>query len=180
MKRPLSLLEVSIGLTLTAILLTTLFSSFHQLMKTGVRIETVRSEMHTKHLMQLRLNQIFESVSDGKLFYTDAHGKAHGEALYFTFNNGVDQDPAFCGEIDAVLFASKEKKPKISLLLKDQRLENFADDITDFSFAFFDPEQKKWLPTWNKKVLPPMLAISLDQITYTFNLPKANQKVIYK
>jgi len=179
MKRPLSLLEVAIGLALTAILLTALFSSFRQIIQSGVKVEAARTEMHGWHLLDLRLNQIFESLSDGKLFYTSGHNKARGEALYFTFNNGLEQNPEFCGEMDGVLYASNEKNPSLCLLLKDQREEIFIDQIDHLSFQFFDPQDNEWHSSWNKKTLPPMTRIKIDDRVYSYILPKVEHKVIY-
>lgn len=149
-------------------------------MTSGVQIETVRSEMHGKHLLQLRLNQIFESISPNELFYTDTHHQGHGTALYFTFNNGVDHDPEFCGEIDGVLFVTPEIRPKICLLLKDRREEIFLENIKNFSLQFFDQKEKIWVADWKEKTLPPMLRIQIDDKVYSYILPRAQREVSYK
>ncbi|NGX47492.1 MAG: hypothetical protein K1000chlam3_00866 [Chlamydiae bacterium] len=174
MKRPLSLLEVCIGLALTAILLTTLFSGFRHLMKNGAKMGEVRHQLHPYFVMQMRLNQIFESITEEGLFYTDIHEKANGKALYFTFQNGVDPDPQFCGEIEGVLYCSKEKE--MILELKDERSEIFLTEVSSFKMKFYDPKENKWVGKWGKNFLPPLIKIHIGEKEYSYLLPRATRE----
>lgn len=179
MKRPLSLIEVTIGLTLTAILLTALFSSFRHLMQTGVQIEIAQAQLHPSHLFELRITRMFESLSKPNLFYTMRDDRALGNALFFSFDNGLDKDPEYCGELDALLFVSNEKNHPLCLLLKGQKKEIFFDKIDQSSFQFFNPKKNDWETNWKNPFLPPMIKITLNEKTYSFVLPHADHRVTY-
>ena len=56
--------------------------------------------------IELKLKQVFENLpaEGGKtLFYTGPHKQFDRDVLRFTFHNGIDKDPEFCREIEAVL-----------------------------------------------------------------------------
>lgn len=177
MKRFFSLLEVSIGLALTAILVTTLFSSFRHLMKKGAMMENTRAQLHGEHLLNLRLNQIFEAVS-GKIFL-GPHDDAKGDAFFFTFDNGTDPEPEYCGKIRGVLFATKDKKSSICIRLNDKREERFIENITNFSVELFHPDEQQWQDFWKKSHKTPMVRIKIDDKAFSYILPRIDQRVNY-
>lgn len=171
MKRPLSLIEVCIGLALTTILLTSLFSGFRYLMQTGAKMGEVRSSSHPYFVMQMRMHQIFESIPECGLFYTDAHDKANGIALYFIFQNGVDPDPQFCAAIEGALYCNKDDE--LILELKESRTETLLTKVSSFKMAFFDPKEKAWVETWKKDFLPSFVKLHIGKKEYSFLLPRA-------
>ncbi|NGX38575.1 MAG: hypothetical protein K1000chlam2_01749 [Chlamydiae bacterium] len=168
-KHPLSLLEVTIGLALTAILLTALFSSYRHLVQTNHRIKTVREEKHWEYVTHLRLNQIFENLQEGTLFTQD-------QTLHFFFNNGIDSHPEYCGDIEGTL--SVEDKT-FQLVLKDTRKEVFLKKAKNFSMQFFDTKKKELVSEWNEEYLPPIIFLHISGKTFTFLIPNASKEINY-
>ncbi len=177
MKRPFSLLEVCIGLALTAILLSSLFSGFRYLMQTGAKTAELRSSLHPYFVMQMRMNQIFQSIPEDGLFYTDAHEKAKGMALYFIFQNGADPDPQFCGAVEGALYCNRDDE--LILELNDKRVETLLTKASPFTMAFFDPKEKAWVEKWKKDFLPPFFKVLIGKKEYSFLLPRANREADY-
>lgn len=173
-RRNLSLLEVSIGLALTAILLTALFSSYRQIIQTNLYVQKAREEIHSRAVVQLRLREIFESIVE-KEFYSDADKST----LFFTYDNGIDPDPAFCKELKGTLFFND--KGELVLLSENKGGKSREEILFEKkgTIHFFDPEAKEFLLEWKKDYLPPFLKITTDKTSFTFFLPKANRKALY-
>lgn len=180
-KRPLSLLEVMIGLALTTILLTTLFSSFRELMQTSNKLTKLRQEKHWEYVTQVRLAQIFEAIHAGSVFTLEPYRDITPKALHFTFNNGIDADPKFCQELEGFLFINREKEFCLMIESKDgsQRKEVFLKNGSEYSIQFFDPSTKKWLNEWDFNYLPPIVKISISGKMFQFVLPHGNRMVRY-
>ncbi|NGX39991.1 MAG: hypothetical protein KR126chlam1_01331 [Chlamydiae bacterium] len=184
MKRPFSLLEVAIGLTLTAILLSTLFSCFRQIVQSNGKLEKAHSEMHWRIISQLRIKQVFENLdaTEGTaLFFTGKHQDFHGDVLQFTFDNGADPDPHFCCEIEAVLVRDLDDNFCLVTYSDEgeKRKEIFQSNIEKFSITFFDPETKKWTSEWSKALLPPILKIVANEESFYFSLPHSQRIAVY-
>ncbi len=147
-------------------------------MKSGVQIEKARAEMHGEHLLDLRLHQIFEKLT--KKIYVAPHDDAIGNALYFLFDNGIDPDPYFSGQVNGVLFASKENRSSLCVRLNDQREEVFVTDIDHFSIQVFHPDTGKWQSEWMHGHFPPMVRIKINEKVYSYIIPKGLPKAVYK
>lgn len=147
-------------------------------MKYGAKLSKVRHEIHPHFVFQIRMNQIFENIPQNGLFYTDTHEDAKGSALYFTFRNGVDPDPNYCGEIEGVLY--KNRDDELVLKLKNERVETFLKKIKSFEMEFFDPKENTTTKTWNKDSFPPIVYFFVDGKKFSFLLPKAIREVKYK
>lgn len=181
-KRPLSLLEVMIGLVLSTILLTALFSSFRELMQKKAELAKMHGEKHWEYVTEVRLNQIFEAINSESIFRTEPYRDIAPQSLHFTFNNGVDSDPKFCQQLEGYLFVNHEKEFCLMIESKEgkQRKEVFLKNGSNFSIQFFDPAEKKWLLAWDQNFLPPFVKISISGKVFEFILPHADRTVIYK
>ncbi len=180
MKRPLALLEVMIGLSLTAILLTTLFSNFRHLIQTNAEMKVLHQEKHWEYVTNLRLNQIFQSISEDANFTSGPHEDIYDKALRFTFNNGIDPDPNFCQEVEGTLLIKKENfcliiEPKVG----EAREEVFLEGVSELSIEYLDPQNGSWLKEWEKDSLPAMVKITIYKKEFTFTLPHANRMAVY-
>ncbi len=105
-RRSLTLLEVMIAFSLTAILLSFLFSQFQKMSFASMETQRVQEIFFSRHLLQTRLAQVFAAVvTDDKepSFYFDER------KLYFHFDHGVDPEPALCNEVGACLFVNSDK-----------------------------------------------------------------------
>ena len=187
-KRALSLLEVSIALTLTAILLTTLFSNLRHIIQNSAKLQKIKEKIYWQFTLRMRLNQIFETLQSGDdkiLFYTDEHPDAHpdakGQALYFTFDNGIDPDPDFCQEITGILLHNKNNELCFIAVSKEgkTRKEVFLKKAKNVSLNFYHPEEKKLLCTWKEKKLPPIIELSICDQTFSFLIAQGNHVVEY-
>jgi len=175
-KLPLSLLEVMIGLALTAILLTTLFSCFRELMQARSHLAKIRQEKHWEYVLNVRLGQIFEAVHAGDVFVTEPP-----KTLHFAFDNGLDADPKFCNELEGFLSVNKEKEFCLVIQSKggEERKEVFAKNCANCSIHFFDPISKKWKEEWNLNYLPPIVKIAVSDKVFQFVLPHGARMVTY-
>lgn len=176
MKRPLSLLEVVIGLALASILLTALFSSYRHLTQNHLKITLAKEELHPQFVMQLRLNQIFERLKEDEPIATKEDPLSQGKALQFTIKNGVDPDPSCLGDVECKIFLNREKSFVLHL---NNREEVFLKNIHTFSMRFYDSQRNEWSPIWEKGI-PSIIQLRLNEQPFTFFISKANQEVIIK
>jgi len=175
LKRCFSLLEICIGLGLATLLLTTLFSSLHQLMQSKAQISAFRQELHPLYTMHMRFSQIFESTPERGFFFTDPHQNARGDALYFIFQNGVDHNPDFCGEVTANLYVNKNEE--LVFELKNQEVQTLLTQVSSFQMEFFDSSEQQWVTRWRKGYLPSFIKIHIGEKEYSYPLPKAKREV---
>lgn len=138
---------------------------------------SLRANLTHELIMQLRLSQVFESLSEKSLFYTDPHEDAKNLALYFTFQNGVDHEQKFSGEIEAALYLNRENQ--LVLSLKNERKEVFMGNISHFEMEFFHPKEKEWTREWTNDQLPPIIRIRVNEKSYSFQPPKASREIIF-
>lgn len=180
-KRPISLVEVMIGIALTALLLTVLFSSFRELMQMNSQMAKMRQDKQWEYVLNVRLNQIFEGVRSDALFMTEPYRDISPKALHFVFDHGLDSDPKFCRELEGFLFVNKDNELCLILQSKEgkEREEVFAKNCSNYSMQFFDPLSKKWKDQWDLNYLPPIVKISIASKHFQFVLPHANRMVLY-
>lgn len=131
-KRPLILFEILIALSLTAILLTFLFSFFVESARMEKKLDTARMAISNRAHLQTRLQSVFSSLSQEGL-YTKQFGKEKGTSLVAFFDNGIDPDPAYSGSIIGRLF---------------------IDEENNLSFATWPLDADKNRP-WRKEILLP-------------------------
>src|SRR5258708_7065463 len=104
-----TLLEVLIALALAGALFTALFSYFRQSTENNIKAQQLKRTILPLELLHQRLTQIFANLSKSE-FQTLTSTDALGNALYFKFDYGVDPDPEFCGEVEAMLYLSPQKQ----------------------------------------------------------------------
>lgn len=179
-KRPLTLLEVAIGLALTAILLTTLFSSFRQMIQINSQVRMLSESLHPHFVMRLRLNQVFGRIYPGDKL-TLEKDRGDGSAFKFQFNNGIDHSTDFAGEVEGQLLLDDKKQFCLLLKKKDkERKEVLLQGVRDVCFEVFDPAKKSWESELDEKQpLPPMVRFGIDGREYTLFLPRTEHKVGY-
>lgn len=175
-KLPLSLLEITIAMSLVALLFSALFYGYQVMARKRINMQQKKQHLLLKNMMFTRLSQIFAKISaqnesDEKngewIFVTIPSPAAHGLALVFTYDNGIDPDPAFCGNVRAMLYLSKQNA--LCLVTwssaKDPRKEVLLEQCAELRFEFFDVEQKKWIPNWEKDdiTLPSMVRLFVKE-----------------
>ncbi len=163
----LSLLEVTIALSLAAILMTVLFQSFTQVTRAEIEAAKLQEEAIPPELMQKRLTHLFDLLSPlGKdkepLFYMKYHPMAQGLALHFASSGDVDIDPDFCHTLEHNLYLSKKGALCLSSSFqKKSRNDILLTGLDSWSLKFFNPKTLAWEETWEKKnPLPAIVKMS--------------------
>lgn len=139
------LLEILIALSLTAILLTFLFSFFVESAKIEKKLDQARMATSARTHLQTRLQNILSSISigvaDGSL-YTKQFEKEKFPSLVTIFDNGIDPDPAYSGSITGRIYLDEEKNLCLATWPLDEnknrpwRKEILLSHIDGFEFEF--------------------------------------------
>lgn len=111
-KRTFLLLEILVALSLMAILLSLLLSFMVQSVKVEARIEKARKVLIQRQNLQIRLQDIFTSLSpgsSGRFLYTQKFPKEEFVSLVASFDNGIDVDPAFSGDVIGRIYVDENK-----------------------------------------------------------------------
>ncbi len=173
MKRPFTLIEVMIGLSLSAIVLAFLFQFYTTLSRSHLELAKSKEEVLSAQRVQLRLNQVFGAVSDP--FYVEKG------ALILNFDNGIDPDQNFCGPVTGMLYV--DEKQQLSLVtwshLKEARKEVLVPNVSTYALKFFDQIDKKtWVSQWKKDV-PVMTKLVVNDKTFVFFPFKTTEPIYY-
>lgn len=144
-KRSLIFFEILIALSLTAILLTFLFSFFVESAKIEKKLDTARLAITSRAFLQTRLQSVLGAIShdacDAPL-YTKRFEKEEHMSLVAVFDNGIDPDPAFSGAILGRLFLDAEHNLTLATWPLDNttnhswRKESLFPHVKSFAFEF--------------------------------------------
>lgn len=144
-KRALILFEILIALTLTAILLTFLFSFFVESAKIEKKLDTARMAISNRGQLQTRLQSIFTTIDRGAgepYFYTKQFEREKSSSLIAIFDNGIDPDPAYSGSITGRIFIDEEKNLCLATWPLDKsknlpwRKEILLPQVESYEFEF--------------------------------------------
>lgn len=179
-RRSITLLEVMIALSLAVILLSALMTSYYQISKKRMTAQELKKSSLSVEMMRQRLTHLFAQAvaAESLRFQTGAHPEAIGPGLIFTFHNGVDLNPAFCGDVTGMLYQNADHKLCLASWASngEARVEMLLDNIREVSFSFFDSSRKTWKPTWEKSSpFPPFFKLSWS----TMDRPKEVQKCAF-
>jgi hypothetical protein len=179
------LFEVLIALSLTAILLTFLFSFFAESAKLEKKIDAAREQISGRQRLQTRLQAIFSSLcSDGPspFFYTRTFKQEPNPSLIAIYDNGIDPDPAFSGSVLGKLFLDGENLSLVNWPNEPEqkmelpwRKEILLSGVERFEFEFLSPKKEEgpkekikpinpfweWRYRWPKKKggIPPLVRL---------------------
>jgi len=103
-KHPLTLIEVIIAFSLTAILFSFILTSFFQHIKVSKSFEIAKREVLARAYLQKRLTTIFLNKPKEGVVNTLNYIKDTNPRLEFTFNNGIDPDQAFSDQVNGLLY----------------------------------------------------------------------------
>ena len=176
-RRHLFLLEILVGLSLMALILSALFTSMARGAKLEKQVESARAILLERQRLHTRLQDVFLSLNKGSLFYTYRFPDDQQESLITVFDNGIDPDPHFSGEVLGRIFLDEQRN--LSLVIwplnakgpsRPWRKEILLAKVEDVHFEFFgktveSPVQLKWVKHWEKqkKELPSMVRLFLVQ-----------------
>ena len=197
-KRALTLLEVIISLSLTAILLAILMGSATRLFSTRTRIETAKQEVLAKTLIQERLSSLFFSLTKQHSTENDFLNKEtegplkslDGKSLTVWLEHQIDLTPAFCGSRKGEIFLDNEKLIfQLTGKNGEMRKEVLLDQVEFISFQFFDPfeEPPRLIDNWKERTgeLPSHLILTIEspslgkRCELAFFFPSDDNFVVY-
>jgi type II secretory pathway component PulJ len=164
MRRPILLLELLIGLTLTTLLITTLLTFTTRLAKFDQAFEAHFSQAQNLDRLQHRIKLILPSTSSrsqlGKTpLYTDKHA-----LVTSYFDGGVDPDPRFSNQLYARI--NLEEKNLVLTIYPNTvehvvaRREVLFRGVESAYVEFFSGE-RGWRSEWPKQLpyAPPMIRV---------------------
>ena len=126
-KHTLTLLEVVIALSLTAILLAVLMGSATRLFVFRHRLESAKQEILTKKVIQERLTTLFASLENNRDISTGASipkptlYSEDGTKLSLQLDHLIDPEPAFSGKCSATIEVDNEKRLVLTLFGKEEK-----------------------------------------------------------
>lgn len=136
-KRPLTLLEVSIVMVLTSILLGALFYIQSNSKIFQGKIEKARSIVFARERLMMRLNQILTS---------DTTMRLENGFLVLEYDSGIDYERPFCGPVISLLYLEEEKICLATWPKKGEgRKEILLEKAPSLTFNFFDETENKWV-----------------------------------
>ncbi len=184
MKRSLTILEIAIAMVLMGILLTGLFSIFHQGFKKSIALKEIKYKLLEQELFRLRLKQLFHSQE--KLWLQD-HSDARGLGLCASLERTFDADFGNAGSLLTMLYLNEKKQVCLATWTQkgQTRVEVLLDQVDTFECKLFDSKKKEWTDAWSFKMedKPIMVTITLirnhKEIPFYFFLSDSEEEIIY-
>ena len=209
-----TLIEVLIGLVLAAMLIGILLGAYRQVTIINKEISVARAKVMTPTYLHKRLSETLtratmtpSSVGVNSFFFTTdpLRGIHNGPSLVFTYNNGIDPDPNYCGAVLARLYATQQGLLCLATWPMDSQVESqpfssrveiLCDQVSSWSLEMYqppDPEQKpisppsielgkdktKPLPRWQTSwPLSHKELPAMVKVTVTRGLPKETPRII--
>lgn len=161
-KRCLTLLEVVIALSLTAILLSVLFGAQWSSHKAQAKIEAKKREVLPRQRLQLKL---FPILTSAKAFRLDENG-----GLIVEYSGQLDRDARFRGPLTSLL---RLQDNSLCLFTWPEdgipRTEVLLENVECLSFRFFYPSKKKF-DDFDPEEKATMLKIKAGAVEFPFFL----------
>lgn len=187
-KRALTLIEVMIGLSLMAVVVTVLLNIYRNQQIASSKVRAVKEKILTRQCFQQRLTEIFNHLdreNENILACLTDNG-----TLFLRYDNGIDHDPDFCLEAVAELYLNKENELCLTTKGKyhKSRKEILMANVGSLGMEFFSPSENSWTPSWDgeREELPSMVKFSIKEkdlpeiLCFTFFLPGSDQPILYK
>ena len=160
----LTLIEVVIAMVLLGILLTSLFSSYRQTLKNNITLKTVKQTVQQIEVFHQRIRSLLLPPHNKKI-WLQPHPDALGAGLMLSFEQPIDKDLDFCGELQGMLFFNAQHQLLFVTWGHNQqtRLETLLEDVESMQCEFFDADLGKWFKEWphKKTEKPVMVKITL-------------------
>ena len=170
-------------------MLTYLFSFFVESAKLEKRLDTARTEIVSRQLLQTRLQTLFSNLKKGSFqttFYTKQFPNEKNQSLLALFDNGIDPDPAFSGAVLARIYLDESKNLSLALWPAEKgknhpwRKEILLSNVSSYTFEFLKKEREpllEWATKWKPSSdIPSIIRLSIVQsekepLRFAFFLP---------
>jgi type II secretory pathway component PulJ len=150
----LTLLEVSIALFLTGILLSSLVELYREWLISFQEVQKKEILAHKYLFLKHRLQQISALLAkrEDPIFFSLEENMEGFPALCFSYDNAPDPDPSFNGPVTSTLYVDSKKNLCLKTVSKKNeiRLEILFHPISSFSPSYFDLQTNLWKDDWPK------------------------------
>ena len=170
-KRSLTLLEVTIAVFLTGILLSSLWQIYHNWYKSYQKVQVLQTKTHKVIFIKQKLDELFflASISEEEgFFFTPKDLVNTYPSLCISYKGRPDPEIAFNGVLRSLLYVDNLKQLCLATWSSDlqNRIEILGRNISFFEMNFFDHQTNSWQADWPETLDHNPLWIRL-QITNT-------------
>ncbi len=160
-RQPFTLIEVLIGLGLMALLIGILMGSYREIAQINQEVSSTRQAILDPLYVHKRLGEtlgravMHPEMAGAKEFFFTSSSRDKSPSLVFTYNQGVDLDPAYCGLVLARLYVSDEGHLSLAIwpirsieepAPSSFRVEVLLEDVEAWSCAFYQPPSPEDVP----------------------------------
>ena len=170
-RRPFSLLEILVSISIAAILFGVLFSKVRDFVFLRKEISSAEQECFERQAFQIRLEELFSNLAttekegefSAPFYYKD-------QKIYFQAVREIDINPDFATKLSYTLWLDPQTKT-LSLSCKApdgaERNEILASGVLSCSFRFFSEKEAKWEDQWpqNSRKSPSFVQIAYKKKT---------------
>lgn len=199
-KRPLTLLEILISFVLASFIIGALLFSLKTSVQVNAKTQQAKSDILSRGAVQQRLDALLFHLAPSapakpnspvktSLFLEDDKGKME---LHFFFDQGVDPEPAFCGNLEGILGLGLNHTLCLTLTSQktgESRKEILMDSVEDLFFAFLSQDDKgtfQETQEWKSEGSFPPQAIKMTaqippskKLEFVFWLPLHPKPILY-
>lgn len=152
-KNSLTLLEVTIAILLTGILLSSLWQIYHNWYKNYQKVQILQSKSHKLIFLKQKLEGLFflTSIPDSDNFlFTPKDLVNTYPSLCLSYKGGADPEPSFNRTLRSLLYVDNLNQLCLATWSDDlqNRIEILSTKISSFEIVFFDHETKSWQESW--------------------------------
>lgn len=176
-RRAFSLIEILVGLALTAIVISFCLGYLRQLTTTNLKAKALKREVVVREIAFLKLSRIFSEIDHTTYpMRTQPDPNAKKDAFFFSFEQ-AQPDLKLSQFLNAKLYLNRRNEIRLEMTGASgvQQDELLLDKVSDLSFSFFCPEEKCWLSEWplKKEGTPSLIKITVlpegkDAVPHTF------------
>lgn len=177
-RKSFTLIEVVIAMLLMGMLLTFSFQVLKNIALTQNKLALDKEKILERAYFNERFSLVFSHLTpEDKFKATEIAGH---KGLLFSYDEGLDSDPAYNGDVFGFLYQDKDYLifqtwPRKEFDKGQRRKEFFFKNGSDFSWQLYDPESRSWIEHWDKKKLPALIKIKIKQekelVEYGFIVP---------
>lgn len=185
MKKSLTLIEVMIALSLTAIVVAVLLNIYRNQQYSSAKLHAVKQKVIARQCIQQRFTEIFNRLDRENEDETPACLTDNGMVI-LRYDNGIDHDSSFSGVAGAEFYVNKQQELCLMTKGKDHktRTEILMTGVKSLNTEFFSPSEKIWVTNWGeeREELPAMVKFSImeeDLLPFTFFLPDSTGPIMY-
>jgi len=209
-KRPFSLVELLIAMSLVTMVLGILFGLFWYKARIVHHLTALKQDAELVRLAHARCQTIFSNIVHGKKnqhFFFTASDHGH-PSLIFTFKNGVDHEQLFSDDVLAKLFLDQDNQLVLVIWPNPEkanatekysmRKEILLDHVTECTMEFWkapenntNPVQNnsgEWITSWKKddRKNPLMIKLRIERedpreaLVFSFVNPATFEEIIYR